>query len=344
MVNAIDTTVFFNVMFGSTLVEPYVGELWIASIADIVMKDMANQNPDGMSESEMSQQFQENLSGKSVDAEDAKMRQSKREVKIAMYLREKVDPALSGKVSKDDFAANIQMEAFKIAEGSFGSTFLTMIGFQLEVEADEYLGFRNNLLDGYKAQAKKNAHATQNNLKITGAAIKAASAGRKVYKEVGSAQERGIEDGKSTEELEKEQAILAAQKLEDSLPAFLELAWAINGRDVSRTLKNACKKLFADAGVDMDERLKRAQFLKIVGEEFLAVGKLVGKNEEGPGTKEDIKARAEVAVMTTMAKAQGQEVNDEDMEQLIQQQKKMASEAQAMAAEAGAAPPPSASS
>lgn len=332
MVNAIDTTVFFNVMFGSTLVEPYVGELWIASIADLVMKDMANQNPDSMSESEMSQQFQENLSGKNVDGEEAKMRQAKREVKIAMYLRDKIEAAVSGKTPKDDFSAEIQMEAFKIADGSFGTTFLTMIGFQLEVEADEYLGFRSNLLDGYKAQAKKNAHATSNNLKITGAAIKAASAGRKVYKEVGSVQARGIEEGKTTEELEKEQAVLAAQKLEDSLPAFLELAWAINGRDVSRTLKNACKKLFADAGVDMDVRLKRAEFVKILGEEFLAVGKLIGKdkNEDGPGTKEDIKARAEVAVMTTMAKAQGQEVNDEDTEQLIQKQKEMATQ-QAMA-------------
>merc|ERR1712045_354481 len=116
------------------------------------------------------------------------------------------------------------------------------------------------------------------------------------------------------------------QKLEESLPAFLELAWAINGRDVGRTLKNACRKLFADAGVDMDQRLKRANLIKILGEEFLAVGKLIGKakKEEGPGTKEDIKARAEVAVMTTMAKAQGQEVNEEDTEELIRQHKEMA--------------------
>merc|ERR1712045_144581 len=98
----------------------------------------------------------------------------------------------------------------------------------------------------------------------------------------------------------------------DSLPAILELAWAINNRDVSRTLKNACKKLFADAGVDMDQRLKRAKAIKVLGEEFLAVGKLIGKNKKDDTqvTKEDIKARAEVAVMTTMAKAQGREVYD----------------------------------
>jgi hypothetical protein len=39
--------------------------------------------------------------------------------------------------------------------------------------------------------------------------------------------------------------------------------------------------------------------------------------------KEDIKARAHIAVMTTMAKAQGQEVNENDMEELIKQAKAM---------------------
>jgi hypothetical protein len=323
-------------MFGSTLVEPYVGELWIASIADIVMKDMANQNPDNMSESQMNEKFQDNLSGKSVDSEDTKMRQIKREVQIAMHFREKIKDVMDGTIPMDDFSAMVQMEAFKIADGSFGTTFLTMIGFQLAVEAEEYIGFNTGLIDGYKAQAKNNAHATQNNFKITGAAIKAASAGRKVYKEVGSAQARAAEEGKSAEEVEKVQATLTAQKLEDSLPAFLDLAWAINTRDVSRTLKNACKKLFSDAGVDLDQRLKRARVIKVLGEEFLAVGKLIGKskNEDGPGTKEDIKARAEVAVMTTMAKAQGQEVNDSDTEEMIKKQKEMAAQQAAMSSKA----------
>jgi len=332
LVNAIDTTVFFNVMFGSTLVEPYIGELWIASIADFVMKDMANQDPAKMNESQMSDQFQDNLSGKGVDTEEAKMRQAKREVKIAIYLRDKIQSIMDGKVAEDDFAAMTQMEAFKIADGSFGTTFLTMIGFQLQVEAEEYIGFRNSIVDGYRAQAKKNVHATSNNFKITGAAIKAASAGRKVYKDVETAQadmQKGENnDGKTKEQADTEQAMLAAQKLEDSLPAFLELAWAINARDISRTLKNACRRLFSDASVDMDKRLKRAYMIQILGKEFNVVGKMIakGKNEDGPGTKEDIRARAEVAVMTTMAKAQGQEVNDEDMEEMIKRQKEMSSQ------------------
>lgn len=330
LVNSIDTTVFFNVMFGSTLVEPYVGELWIASIADLVMKDLSEQNPDTMTEEQVNSQFADNLSGKNVNQEESKMKQRKREIQVAMYLRDKIQPAMDGSLGPDDFSAMVQMEALKIANGSFGTTFLTIIGFQLEVESEEYIGFRNSLIDGYKASAKKNANVASSNLKMTGAVLKAASAGRKVYKEVESAQARHAEenvdaekDGLTKEQLEQEQAMLAAKKIEDALPAILELAWAINTKDISRTIKNACKKLFSDAGVDMEQRMKRAEIIKILGREFLSIGKLVGKskNEDGFDSMEDIKARAEVAVMTTMAKAQGQEVSEEDTEQLIKQHK-----------------------
>jgi hypothetical protein len=46
-----------------------------------------------------------------------------------------------------------------------------------------------------------------------------------------------------------------------------------------------------------------------------------------------VKARAEVAVMTTMAKAQGQEVDTKDTEDLIRQAKNMRAEVEKMSAE-----------
>lgn len=355
MVNAIDPTVFFNVMFGSTLVEPYVGELWIASVADLMMKDMAEQQEmtSGMTEDEMNAQFAEKLSGKAGNVEEAKIKQRKREVIIAMYLRDKVQAVADGTETLDDFKAKAQMEAIKIAEGSFGGTFLSAIGFQLEIEADEYIGFRNSFLgiDGHKASARKNASSVSTNLKITGAALKAANAGRKVYKEVESAQlaNQDMNGTKSTvvgsdgkvsntgektkEQMEAEQAMFAAEKLEDSLPVILDLAWAVNERDIGRTLKHASRRVFNDASVELDKRMKRAQALKILGHEFHDMGKLVAETKpSSANTKESIKARAEVAVMTTMAKAQGQEVTEEDTEELIKQQKSMAAAAAAAAA------------
>jgi len=61
-----------------------------------------------------------------------------------------------------------------------------------------------------------------------------------------------------------------------------------------------------------------------MGKEFFNVGKEAGGTMPIKTDTGDIKARAEVAVMTTMAKAQGQEVSEEDTEDLIRQAKTQA--------------------
>jgi hypothetical protein len=134
-------------------------------------------------------------------------------------------------------------------------------------------------------------------------------------------------DGSETKTAEdEEQAKMAALKLEETIPAILELAWAVNIRDISRTLKNSCKKLFTDAEVPMATRIKRAEAIRIIGDEFYTIGKARGGDEDSVTNTADIKARAEVAVMATMAKAQGQEVSDDDTEQMIKQAKNMRAE------------------
>jgi len=349
LASAIDPTVFFNVMFGSTLVEPYVGELWIASVADIMMKDMADQQRQQNSEDneeETQNEMFENVMKNSSKNKEAKYKQRRRELNIAFSLKDRVQQYMDGK--NDDFLASCEVEALKISQGSFGGTFLCAIGFALQVEAEEFLGFQNSLfgMEGHAARAKKRANSASNNFRILSTGIKAASAGRKAYKEVETAQKNldspqnlngdsGDKDDKEAgtsntnyntkktkEELEAEQAMMAAKKLEDSLPAILELAWAINVRDITRTLKKACRKLFTDAGVEMEHRQMRAEAVKIIGKTFYDLGQEnQGKDMESGNDKESIKARAEIAVMTTMAKAQGQEVTEEDTEELIKQAK-----------------------
>lgn len=59
MADQIDPFVFFNVMFGSVLVEPYIGELWIATTADSVMKDATVQQAAMEREENMEQEAAE---------------------------------------------------------------------------------------------------------------------------------------------------------------------------------------------------------------------------------------------------------------------------------------------
>lgn len=349
----IDPLVFFAVMFGSHLVEPYVGELWIATTADTMMKDAMEQQQAMDVESMTEEQAAEFLASKTTNQE-MMLKQRKREVKCALNLREKIMPFLEAK-DDDDLAAfktSVQDEATKIADTSFGATFLVTIGFALQVEAEEFLGFQNSAMGvgGHAARWKKTRKNTQNNWKLMGAGINAATTGRKAMKEVESAQrameerraqqalDKGLDTGEEDEGeqsgMDEEQAKLAAQKLEETIPALLELAWAINIRDISRTLKHACKKLFTDADVPMATRIQRAEAIRLVGEDFFIIGKSRGGEKYSVKDTADIKARAEVAVMTTMAKAQGQEVSEDDTEEMIKQAKNMRADLAKEAADA----------
>eukprot|EP00584_Thalassiosira_punctigera_P011116 CAMPEP_0172528338 /NCGR_PEP_ID=MMETSP1067-20121228/2767_1 /TAXON_ID=265564 ORGANISM="Thalassiosira punctigera, Strain Tpunct2005C2" /NCGR_SAMPLE_ID=MMETSP1067 /ASSEMBLY_ACC=CAM_ASM_000444 /LENGTH=618 /DNA_ID=CAMNT_0013312229 /DNA_START=136 /DNA_END=1995 /DNA_ORIENTATION=- len=343
LANEIDPLVFFAVMFGSHLVEPYVGELWIATTADTMMKDAMEQQQAMDMENMTEEEAAALLAGKTT-SEEMLLKQRKREVKCALNLREKIMPYLEVKDEDDvlNFRASIQNEAAKIANTSFGATFLVTIGFALQVEGEEFLGFQNTALGvgGHAARWKKTRKNTQNNWKLMGAGINAATTGRKAMKEVEAAQrameekkakeslEKGLDDGSNEGEsaMDEEQARVAAQKLEETIPALLELAWAINIRDISRTLKHACKKLFTDAEVPMVTRIQRAEAIRLVGDEFYNIGKERGGEKYSVKDAADIKARAEVAVMTTMAKAQGQEVSEDDAEEMIKQAKNMRAE------------------
>merc|ERR1739838_147844 len=112
------------------------------------------------------------------------------------------------------------------------------------------------------------------------------------------------------------------ESIEGSLPVFLELAWAINKRDIQSTLRKTCKKLFNDASVPKEVRLRRAEGVRLLGKEFKDVGieamKLHSKQKLSP---DDIKAKLNVAAMATMAKAQGQELTDEDQKEMMRQTK-----------------------
>lgn len=340
----IDPFVFFAVMFGSVLVEPYVGELWIATTADSVLKDALDNSKSG--EEDLDAETVE-AAAQAMSSEATKLKQKKREVKCAINLRKRIEGYCDGSESISVFTEDCQKEAEKIGAGAYGGTYLTAIGYALLLEADEYLGFQTSFLgmEGHAARAKKRMAALQNNINIAGAGIKAAKVGRKAYADVeklqgdeekktadasSNAKRKGSAKNKVEEENEKAetneakmkendfQNLMAQQKLEETLPALLELAWAINVRDISRTLKRACRKLFTDADVSLEDRSRRAEAVRIVGYEFYTIGRALGGQAANTS---DIKARAEVAVMTTMAKAQGQEISEEDTEQMIYQAK-----------------------
>jgi len=331
-----DPFVFFNVMFGSALVEPYVGELWIAGQADGMMKNNHKEsfaeNPD-LSEEERRAAAYEGL--QKLGEED-QFRTKKRVVKCAMQLRERIssydplDPA--------PFAEEAAEEAQRIVGGAYGEVYAMAIGFAWLVAADAYLGKHKTFLGAgaLLAEARINASTIQNNFKIIGAGFKAAVGGLKFMEEADKVQKEA--DGK---ELDAATAERMVQSVDGSLPAFLELAWAINRRDIQSTLGSVCKKLLDDASVPLAARLERAEAVRVLGKEFYNAGTRATRQAKalkgGEFAAEDIKARISVAARATMAKAQGQEISEDDSEEMIKQEVQMAAAAQDEVAEDGVA-------
>ena len=130
---------------------------------------------------------------------------------------------------------------------------------------------------------------------------------------------KGVEE---TGVLDEQQAAAQMQEqLDGSLPVFLEFAWAINKRDIQSTLVEVCKKLFNDATVPKEIRLRRAEGVRLLGKEFRKVGAVFARLNKNPMDAEEIKAKMSVAAMATMAKAQGQEMTEEDQQELMKRAK-----------------------
>lgn len=310
----VDPSVFFNVMFGSSLVEPYIGELWLSSQTDTMMKDaISSPDTEHMSEDERDEILQQSMEAMQKKNE---LKQKKRYVKCAHYLRERIQ---SYAADPETFALGCREEAAKISAGAFGGLFSITIGFAFQIAAEEYLGFETSFLGlgGHIARTKKTASGFASGVKLLGAGCKAVSAGSKVMRDAEGLQKTA----EAGQEMGEQEAQQMAAALEGSMPAFLELAWAVNKRDIQSTLRVVCKKVFDDASVPKPDRLQRAEAVRVLGKAFQRHGKQQRMTRKSEFSADDAMARVAVASMTTMAKAQGQEVTEEDQEQMLKQAK-----------------------
>ena len=69
-------------------------------------------------------------------------------------------------------------------------------------------------------------------------------------------------------------------------------------------------------------KLQRLNFIQFC--DFVAIGNAIASTKSKGIDAKEIKTRAEVAAMATLAKAQGQEVSEKDAEELIKQAQAMA--------------------
>eukprot|EP00588_Corethron_pennatum_P019122 CAMPEP_0194308880 /NCGR_PEP_ID=MMETSP0171-20130528/5837_1 /TAXON_ID=218684 /ORGANISM="Corethron pennatum, Strain L29A3" /LENGTH=560 /DNA_ID=CAMNT_0039061743 /DNA_START=74 /DNA_END=1756 /DNA_ORIENTATION=- len=280
-----DPKVFFAVMFGSQLVENYIGTLWISSAFD-TLQDLRDTGTIELMSTRT--QF------KSV--------QRKREVTCAIHLRKRTEEFTSGKTTERKFVEGCRAEAVRIGEVAFGGLFLTAIGSTLKLEADLYINFRQIPLvspTGHLAKFKTLRLAYRRNVDLLMSGMRFAQTGMDLYNK--------MEDG---------EPVKGAAHYEESIPTLLQLAWAFNVKDISKTLRSVCQKLFMDASIDADERVLRAHAVRMMGIAFLKEGELLGSTiETYKNSSSFIMNRAEKAMMKSMAK--GQDLSDEEIDLIL---------------------------
>jgi X-domain of DnaJ-containing len=279
-----DPFVFYAVLFNSYAVEPYIGDLSVASFTSHVVHLM---RAGGGTLHVPPEDYMKLLWGGSDHG------RRKRQLEIAIHLKSKVTGYVNGIESKAEFRSKCKVEALSIANSPFGPQYLTAIGRSLVLESSQFLGFQRSALGWFTGLAllmKKNAIKVKSMLTI----IRETMDVLRLLPEKTKFDENGkvVLDARSD-----------AERMEEILPELLDVAWAYNYQDIAKTLHGACSRLFADASANSKyKRMERAEAVQMMGEEFLLVafdGHIKAMDQD---ERKNIMMRLEVAMQAAQMK------------------------------------------
>lgn len=344
-----DPMVFFHVLFASEIVEPYIGELWLATTSNNVFSEATSQaESKTASENDKDAPVDEAAAAAEEEArmeflqEQSRLQQTLRQAQCAQYLRKRLSDYRPE--NPNVFAQSAKEEAEKIvAQAStpaLGALYCQTLGRSWQNQAETFLGKYGQAGDwwtGPLAGTRQTATNVSTNLRLVGAGMQAALAGSRAMQSAQNYQESQVQQ--QQQEADKTDAAAAnaedaarkdpnqaeaqlAEALNQSLPSFLKLAWTMNQRDIQQTVKGTCTKLFDDAGVPLEDRFVRARAVRLLGQTFLKAGEKAVPNARQVlfrASSEEIQHQLAIATMTTMAKAQGQEVTPDDYANMRQQ-------------------------
>mmetsp|Transcript_9416 Transcript_9416/g.17097 ORF Transcript_9416/g.17097 Transcript_9416/m.17097 type:complete len:613 (-) Transcript_9416:1759-3597(-) len=301
-----DPHVFCAVLWGSQLVEPFIGELAVASFMDVLLKLTMRDSS-------------------SLEMEDFKtlwseseFKSRKRQLEIAQNLIARIDSFVNGTLSEVEFKRQCFLEAGEIGQTAFGTRFLNTIGNAFQLEAGQYLAYHDSFLTWPKGSLFsllrwKNKNKNRwSSLQKTVAVIRAA---------LGGTNSKDTSENTDT----PYRFEMHDSDLQEMLPLILEMMWAYNEQDIASTIRGACFRMFADSDVSKEERLKRAQAMKLMGDEFvrLAISVSNAKTcDDIPAEANEIMARVKVAFNLAQQKAHGNDMASDSSEEMIRRAKR----------------------
>lgn len=283
---ALDPYAFFGTLFGSELVEQYVGELSIVNAFDSFLR-LSRRGETELASFESLEELKAAI-GYNVQI----LKKRKRETEIAIHLRSRVADYVDGLLALDAFKESCYQEAVTIAKEASGTRFLLAIGPQLVAEANYFLGYR-------KSVVKWRGPVSNIQKKLLKFRRKASMYKSILYTAKESVLIMNAECPRDAEQ----QSEVSVDCLSNTIPLILEMAWTINYVDIATALSGACNKLFYDVASSKEERLLRAQAVHVLGSQFHLVGLQKAGNLTAPHTVDEIKDRASAAFAESIKKA-----------------------------------------
>jgi len=275
---SIDPALFFNMLFGSEQFEKYIGKLYMASMADHIIKDFqkdigkrqVEEGGAAPSRDAIGESIEREMRWPTDNKKDQRMRRMQvcREIKCATRLCERLDRWVLGR-DEAGFLLSISQEASELVQVSFGGKLLRTIGGVYESCAEQWLASLRGTftLDQQLASLKECTHAAKMKVQAMSSTAKSGLALKRMHDVAGSQIE---EDQEKKEEAQRQ----TMTSLEDSLPVFLQTIWDWSVVDIEKTLLHICGNVLKDISVPWQIRYRRAMALLRLGRIFRDVGQV----------------------------------------------------------------------
>lgn len=275
---SIDPALFFNMLFGSEQFGKYIGKLYMASMADHMIKDFqrdiskrqVEEGSAAPSRDAIGESIEREMRWPTDNKKDLRMRrmQMSREVKCASRLCERLDRWVMGR-DEAGFLMSVCQEASELVRVSFGGKLLRTIGEAYESCAEQWFASLRGAftLDQQLASWKESSHAAKVKIQAMSSMAKTGLALKRMHDVAGSQIE---EDQEKKEEAQRQ----TMTSLEDSLPVFLQTIWDVSVVDIEKTLVHICGNVLKDISVPWQIRYRRAMALLRLGRIFRDVGQV----------------------------------------------------------------------
>eukprot|EP00928_Gymnodinium_smaydae_P038380 TRINITY_DN26490_c0_g1_i1.p1 TRINITY_DN26490_c0_g1~~TRINITY_DN26490_c0_g1_i1.p1 ORF type:complete len:649 (-),score=149.48 TRINITY_DN26490_c0_g1_i1:38-1984(-) len=218
--------------------------------------------------------------------------QTRREVRCAMDLAERLQPAVDG-VEAAIFEHSLRQDAERLADAPFAPGLMLVMATVYESEATRFLGTLS-LLDPRREieQVRAQGRLLRCQAQAAAAGVRAAMALRALLEEEANEAGRSgatTDAGESSGEPKTTSLCLERPAVQAQLPALAAALWSLTVLDVEGTLRRVCRRILRDRSEELPARIARAKALQVTASVLrtaataragLPAAGLPGENEE----------------------------------------------------------------